>query len=74
MRALYEYVCDFFCIAGAKDLQMVVQEPWAQFGQLQPYTNYSFYVVAYSERSPSASSEVIVQRTDEDGKYLRFDR
>jgi hypothetical protein len=57
-------------LVGGKDLQMVVQEPRARFEQLQPFTNYSFYVVAYSERSPSERSAIITQRTDEDGKKL----
>ena len=39
--------------------------------QLRPFTNYTFYVVAYNNESASSHSQTITQMTGEDGKNCR---
>ena len=54
------------CIGGA-ELQKVVQDPRITIEQLQPNTNYSFYVVAYNDKSASQHSKTVTYLTEEDG-------
>lgn len=39
---------------------------------LEPGTNYTFYVVAYSQQGASRASDPLVVQTWDDGKYIGF--
>ena len=54
---------------GGDELQRVVMTPHVILERLTPHTNYSFYVVAYNDRSASQHSKVVIATTLDDGKF-----
>ena len=53
---------------GGAEQQKVVQATRIVVDQLQPFTNYTFYVMSYNKKSPSLHSEYVQATTAEDGK------
>ncbi|XP_076332856.1 protogenin-like isoform X2 [Tachypleus tridentatus] len=60
------YTVHFSPSSGGLESQVVAVNTTEVITKLKPYTNYSFYVRAYSEQSASEQSEVIYHLTGED--------
>ncbi|XP_022249211.1 protogenin-like isoform X2 [Limulus polyphemus] len=60
------YTVHFAPFSGGLESQVVAVNTTEVITKLTPYTNYSFYVRAYSEQSASEQSEIIYHLTGED--------
>lgn len=60
------YSVHFSPTQGGAELQKVVQATRIVVDQLQPFTNYTFYVMSYNKKSPSLHSEYVQATTAED--------
>ncbi|RWS10328.1 protogenin-like protein [Dinothrombium tinctorium] len=60
------YTVHYMPTEGGRESQKVAVDTSAIIDKLKPFTNYTFYVRAYNERSPSEQSESITQMTGED--------
>lgn len=47
----------------------MIGENNATFAMLAPYTNYTFYVIAYGPKGGSDHSEMVTVQTKEDGQW-----
>ena len=48
----------------------MLEKTSVEIEQLKPFTNYTFYVVAYTNDSASSHSQSVTQMTDEDGNFF----
>ena len=65
-----EFLNSQLFISGGTEKQTVVgrEKLQARVDQLQPFTNYTFYLVSYTSQHHSSHSQTITQQTDEDSK------
>jgi len=61
----------WWLLLGGNELQLVTIDTTQTISQLTPNTNYSFYVIAYNQKSHSLNSEIVYFRTDDGSKYLK---
>jgi len=67
------FVCTNWYIASL-EIQNVANDNMSDdyhevlFDSLQPYTNYSFYVHAFTDKRMGARSQIVTVVTDEDGQ------
>lgn len=64
--AVLAYTVHYLPSDGGDELQQVSVNNSQLIEKLKPFTNYTFYVRAYSRRSASELSEFITQSTEED--------
>lgn len=60
----------FLLISGGPEQNAVAVNTSLLIDRLKPYTNYTFYVRAYNNKSASEPSKPIVQMTGEDGNIF----
>ncbi|KAI0207612.1 Immunoglobulin superfamily DCC subclass member 4 [Lamellibrachia satsuma] len=60
------YSVHFLPTKGGPELQKVIENTTCTISELQPHTNYTFYVVSYSTKGGSQHSDVVTQATAED--------
>ncbi|XP_076322716.1 protogenin-like isoform X2 [Tachypleus tridentatus] len=65
-KNIQAYTVHFAPVSGELESQVVAINTSEVITKLAPYTNYSFYVRAYSGRSASEQSEIIYHTTGED--------
>lgn len=58
-----------YVLLGGQEQNAVAVNTSHLIERLKPYTNYTFYVRAYNNKSASEPSKHIVQMTGEDGNY-----